>query len=69
MVRDKIRASMLVNRLQDCVEGKVDLSPPQVSAARALLDKCVSNAPTDLRIGGGLKLEVNLVGTRRQSSD
>ena len=41
MVRDKIRASQLINRLQDHVLGDVDLAPTQVSAALGLLKKCV----------------------------
>lgn len=37
--RDKIRASMLINRLEKCVEGKVELSGPQVTAALGLIKK------------------------------
>ena len=37
--REKIRASMLVNRLQDHVEGKADMTSTQVKAASVLLSK------------------------------
>lgn len=41
MVRDKIRASQLVNALEDHVLGESELSATQVSAALGLLKKCV----------------------------
>jgi len=41
MVREKIRASQLINRLQNHVLGKVELSATQVSAGLGLLRKCV----------------------------
>ncbi|MDQ4146308.1 MAG: hypothetical protein M3120_01195 [Pseudomonadota bacterium] len=37
--REKIRASMLVNRLQDHVLGKCDMTPTQVRAALLVLRK------------------------------
>src|SRR3989304_5873529 len=37
--REKIRISMLVNRLQDHVEGKADMTSTQVKAASVLLSK------------------------------
>ena len=40
-VRDKIRASQLVNRLEKHVLGEVDMSATQVTAALGLLKKCV----------------------------
>lgn len=40
-VRDKIRASYLVNRLQDHFAGKIELTPSQIRAAEILLDRCV----------------------------
>lgn len=39
MVRDKIQASQLVNRLQDHVDGKVELTATQLRAAEVLLKK------------------------------
>lgn len=41
MVRDKIRASQLVNRLEDHVFGETELTATQVTAALGLLKKCV----------------------------
>ena len=40
-VRLKIKTSMLINRLSDHVEGKVELSATQVSAGLGLLKKTV----------------------------
>ena len=45
MVRDKIRAAQLVNRLQDHAEGKIEMSSTQVDAAKYLLNKIIPNAP------------------------
>lgn len=39
--REKIRASMLLNRLEKFVEGKVKMNAPQVTAALGLLKKVV----------------------------
>jgi hypothetical protein len=44
-VRKKIQVIELVSRLQDHVNGVVDLSSSQIQAAKILLDKTVSNAP------------------------
>lgn len=38
-VRNKIQASALINRLQDAVDGKAELTAVQVNAAKALLNK------------------------------
>jgi hypothetical protein len=37
--RAKIQTSAIINRLQDCLSGKVELSATQVSAAKILLGK------------------------------
>jgi hypothetical protein len=39
--RERIRAAYLVNRLQDHVAGKIELSPTQIRAAEILLWKCL----------------------------
>lgn len=39
--RDRIQASMLVNRLTDHVKGDVELSPSQVTAGLGLLKKAI----------------------------
>ena len=57
-VRDKIQGSQLVNVLQDHALGKRDLTPTQVQSAKILLDKLVSNAPTqiDANVEGDLTI-------------
>lgn len=37
--RKKIKAGVLIDRLTKAAEGKLDLTPAQVTAARALLNK------------------------------
>lgn len=37
--RKKIQASQLINRLQDFIDGKVEMNPAQVRAAEILLKK------------------------------
>lgn len=41
--RTKIQVAQIINRLQRCVMGEVELSPSQVSAAKTLLDKVLPN--------------------------
>jgi hypothetical protein len=38
-IREKIRASQLVNRLTDCALGEVDLTPQQLKSIEILLRK------------------------------
>jgi hypothetical protein len=40
-VREKIRASQLINRLQSCAMGEIELTIPQIRAIDILLRKCV----------------------------
>lgn len=37
--RAKIRAAQIINRFQDCINGKVELDAQQVSCGKALLAK------------------------------
>ena len=37
--KDKIKTSMIINRLSDHINGKVELNPSQVTAALGLLKK------------------------------
>jgi hypothetical protein len=56
-VREKIRASQLVNRLESHVLGEVDMTSTQVTAALGLLRKCVpdlSDNRTELETGESL---------------
>jgi hypothetical protein len=41
MVRQKIQASCLIHRLQQCAMGEVELTPTQVNAINSLLDRSV----------------------------
>lgn len=41
--REKIRVAQIVNRLNDFVDGKVEMSAGQVTAAKILLDKTLPN--------------------------
>ena len=41
MVRAKIQASVLIDRLQKHVKGEIDMSATQVQAAMGLLDRSV----------------------------
>ena len=57
-VRDKIQGSQLVNALQNHALGKNTLEATQIQAAKILLDKIVSNAPTDINSNVDLKGDV-----------
>jgi hypothetical protein len=52
MVRAKIQASQLVNRLTDHALGSIEMTATQVQAAKILLDKTLSNAPTVTHVSG-----------------
>jgi hypothetical protein len=52
MVRAKIQASQLINRLTSHALGDAEMSATQVQAAKILLDKTLSNAPTVNEISG-----------------
>lgn len=58
-VRLKIQATQLINRLQAHADGEIDLTSSQVQAAKILLDKSISNAPTEISgpDGGSLIFE------------
>jgi len=45
-IKKKIQASQLVNRLNKHALGEVEMTSTQVDAAKYLLGKVVSNAPT-----------------------
>ena len=47
--REKIRTTQIINRLQDHIDGKVELVPSQVTAALGLLKKRIPDlaAQTD----------------------
>lgn len=41
--REKIRTTQIVNRLNKFVDGEVEMTPAQVTAAKILLDKTLPN--------------------------
>ena len=63
-VRAKIQASQLVNRLYGHAIGEVEMSTSQVQAAKILLDKVVSNAPTV--IAGDDESPLRIVGYKER---
>jgi hypothetical protein len=50
--RRKIQTSMIANRLIDYVNGKIKLEPAQVTAAIAIMRKCLAESSS---MEGGLK--------------
>jgi hypothetical protein len=60
-VRKKIQAAKLINLLQEHAAGKREMSSTQVQSAKILLDKSVSNAPTEVTGAGGGPLTVEIV--------
>jgi hypothetical protein len=61
--RDKIRASMLINRLTNHVLGKIEMSKTQVAAAVCLLRKVVPDISSVEYTGAdGGPMEIKLVG-------
>lgn len=45
-VREKIKASQLINRLISCSMGEVELTPVQLGAIKILIDKVLPNLAT-----------------------
>lgn len=60
MARARIRVSCILHRLQECVAGKVEMTPAQIQAAKLLLDKALSNAPTQVSGPGGEAIPTHL---------
>lgn len=57
--RDRIRTSMLLNRLEQCVEGKVELTGPQVTAGLGLLRKTLPDlTENDTRVSGDITVNI-----------
>ncbi len=58
--REKIRTSQLLNRLQNHILGKIDMSPSQVNATLGLLRKTLPDlSAVDMNVKG--QLEAHLV--------
>jgi hypothetical protein len=44
-VRLKIKVGNIINRLQKHIDGEIEMTASQVTSAKILLDKSMSNAP------------------------
>lgn len=55
-VRTKIKVGNIIDRLEKHIAGEIELSSTQVASARLLLDKTISNAPTDNNISGDVRI-------------
>lgn len=45
--KEKIRISMILNRVDKQALGEIEMTPMQMEAAKFLLNKVISNAATD----------------------
>lgn len=65
--RQKVQVGVLADRLNKHVLGEIEMTATQVSAAKILIDKAVSNAPLDVNnnttLSGTLhtKVEVHVI--------
>lgn len=50
-VRQKIQASNLIHRMQQCAMGEIDLTPTQISAINSLLDRSVAKLSQIQHVG------------------
>ena len=61
-IRKKIQASNIIHRLQQHVDGQIELSATQVAAANSLLDRSVPKLQQVQHVGdedgGPLKIEI-----------
>src|SRR5262249_45554976 len=68
-VREKIRASQLINRLQNCALGKIELTMPQIRAIEILLRKCLPDlAHTDISVDAPHRYVVEIPPTLDQDA-
>ena len=68
--RERIRTSMLINRLQSLVEGKADMPPHAVTAALGLLRKTLPDqATTTVQGDGGGPIMIVTGVTRNVDAD
>ena len=49
-IKSKIKVSNIIDRLEKHINGEIELTTTQVTSARILLDKTMSNAPQDQTI-------------------
>lgn len=70
--RSKIQAAAIINRFQDCINGKVTLDAQQVSCGKALLNKIlpdVSSINLDAKHSGDLTIEIVRFGAHKTSGE
>lgn len=61
-VREKIKVSNIIDRLEKHVSGEIELTPAQVTSARVLLDKSLASlTATELSGPNGDALTIKLV--------
>jgi hypothetical protein len=58
--RDKIRASQLINRLNDHGDGLVEMSPSQIKVAEILLKKVLPDLK-QVEHSGGMDININYI--------
>ena len=56
--KDAIQGTLLIKKLNDHALGNNSMESTQIQAAKILLDKIVSNAPTDINSNVDLKGDV-----------
>lgn len=66
-IRQKIQASNIIHRLQQHIDGEVEMTPTQVQAANALLDRSVPKLSQIQHVGDEEapiehKLKVEFIG-------
>jgi hypothetical protein len=69
MVRQKIQASVLIDRLHKHVEGEIEMTATQVQAANSLLDRSVPKLSQIQHVGDAdnpvqANLNVRFLGSR-----
>jgi hypothetical protein len=73
LVREKIRASVIIDRLQKHVLGELEMTPTQVAAANSLLDRSVPKLSQIQHVGdeagGPVKHLVEVAFVANQNKD
>jgi hypothetical protein len=63
-IKKKIQTTQLINRLQNHIDGLIEMTGTQVDAAKFLINKTLSNAPTvtdnSTTIDGELDMSINV---------
>ena len=63
--KDGLRVSELMNRLQHCAKGEIEMTPTQIKAAEIILKKLVPDMKAiDQTVSGGLDLQFTEIQRR-----